>query len=59
MRNYLQAVIRGHKRRNAYRSLMLLDEHLLDDIGLTRSHIDAVLGGEERPIGSRKTNGHE
>jgi hypothetical protein len=59
MNNYFAAIIRGHKRRNAYRSLLLLDDHLLEDIGLTKSHLDLLIDGDAQRNASRKSNGHE
>ena len=42
-RDLWRAVVRWQSRRAAYRQLMLLDERLLRDIGLSREEIPAVI----------------
>ena len=49
-----EALRRWHRRRVAYRALMALNDHLLQDIGLDRAQIPAAVDGlwrhESNPV---------
>lgn len=45
MKNYLDAIRLGTRRRAAARQLASFDDHLLRDIGLTRADVTLMMAG--------------
>ena len=56
--NYLSTLFRRSAERRAYSDLMKLDDHLLRDIGLTRSDLQSMMAGSRRAH-ARRAGGHE
>lgn len=56
--SYLSNLFRRSAARRSYAQLMQLDDHLLRDIGLTRSDLQAMMAGS-RTAHARRTLGHE
>jgi uncharacterized protein YjiS (DUF1127 family) len=53
--NFLTSLLRRSEQHKAYSDLLQLDDHLLRDIGLTRSGIHKALAGAR----SRSIRAHE
>jgi uncharacterized protein YjiS (DUF1127 family) len=49
--NIFSSLIRSAGRRKIYSDLLLLDDHLLRDIGLTRSDVGDLIAGRGRKVG--------
>jgi uncharacterized protein YjiS (DUF1127 family) len=48
MTSLFASLLRGRARRRTITDLMRLDDHLLADIGITRSELHAMLRGDRR-----------
>ena len=55
--NLFSSLFRRSEKRRAYSNLMQLDDHLLRDIGLTRSDIHRMMGS--RTAHTRGHRSHE
>jgi uncharacterized protein YjiS (DUF1127 family) len=55
MANVLTSLLRRAGRRKVYADLLHLDDHLLKDIGLTRSDVHLLMSGR----GSKVNRTHE
>ena len=56
--SYLTTLFRRSAERKTFSDLMKLDDHLLNDIGLTRSDLQAMMAGS-RTAHTRKVRVHE
>lgn len=56
--SYLSTLFRRSAGRKTMSDLMKLDDHLLRDIGLTRSDLHALMAGSHR-VHVRRARGHE
>lgn len=56
--SYLSKLFRRSAERKAFSELMKLDDHLLRDIGVTRSDLRAMMAGS-RTAHARKVPVHE